>query len=108
MSKLTREEWIAACTARRVHPTRFVLNPEFYTRKAAQLYARYQVALAVRRGDITKPSSCSACNRTDLPAREIHAHHSDYSVPLNIRWLCRWCHERHHAEEQRTPKKRTA
>jgi hypothetical protein len=27
------------------------------------------------------------------------AHHSDYSKPLDIEWLCNSCHERLHAEK---------
>ena len=29
--------------------------------------------------------------------KSIHAHHDDYMMPLNIRWLCAVCHSQWHA-----------
>jgi hypothetical protein len=48
---------------------------------------------AVQRGDL-KPSPCEVCGNN----LETHAHHDDYAKPLEVRWLCRSCHKRHHAE----------
>ncbi len=37
---------------------------------------------------------CYECGSIDSP----HAHHDDYSKPLNIRWLCPPCHSKWHKE----------
>lgn len=58
---------------------------------------RAQTALnnAIRDGRLTKGDICEAdgCGRTD-----VHAHHDDYTKPLEVRWLCPLHHHRHHAE----------
>jgi len=50
---------------------------------------------AVRDGRIIKPKSCSNCGNF-YPSRKIHAHHHDYSKPLDVTWLCLYCHADHH------------
>jgi transcriptional regulator with XRE-family HTH domain len=40
-----------------------------------------------------RPKACSACGR---PSR-VHAHHEDYSRPLDVVFLCALCHRRRHA-----------
>jgi hypothetical protein len=47
---------------------------------------------AVRDGRIQK-QPCAVCS-TD---KNVHAHHSDYSRPLDVKWLCAKCHHRIHA-----------
>lgn len=54
--------------------------------------ARRQVHNAIRRGDLV-PEPCERCG-----ARPTQGHHDDYSKPLAVRWLCRPCHDAHHAE----------
>lgn len=72
------------------------------TRK--QILARVHNArvTAERRG-IIKRQHCEACGRGSQFAagtidylKDIHAHHDDYSKPLEVRWLCPSCHKRHH------------
>jgi len=51
------------------------------------------VRRAIGRGEIIKPKECSSC----LFVRPLDGHHDDYSKPLEVRWLCRRCHQAHHA-----------
>lgn len=46
---------------------------------------------AVRSGRLEKPSNCSSCGLF-FPSRKIHAHHHDYTKPLDVTWLCVYCH----------------
>jgi hypothetical protein len=58
--------------------------------------ARLAVRLAIKRGDLIRPSSCSRCGVTPPPAADgrsqIHGHHHDYSLPLDVEWICAKCH----------------
>lgn len=55
--------------------------------------AHSAVSNAVRSGRLVKPSCCDECGATD---RAIHAHHHDYSAPLDVTWLCVVCHKAAH------------
>jgi hypothetical protein len=50
--------------------------------------AMRRVKSALRRGDVIKPLKCSCCGS----ARNLEAHHPDYSKPLEVEWLCSLCH----------------
>ncbi len=53
--------------------------------------ARDTVKRAVKSGRLI-PKPCQSCGEV-----KSHAHHSDYSKPLDVEWLCHPCHElRHH------------
>jgi hypothetical protein len=41
---------------------------------------------------VLRPQSCEVCG-TSQP---IHAHHDDYSAPVDVRWLCQEHHIAHH------------
>lgn len=58
-------------------------------------YAHGVVARAVRTGCLIKPSECPLCGEF-TPSRMMHAHHEDYSKPLDIEWMCFKCHRAHH------------
>lgn len=42
-----------------------------------------------------RPSNCSKCGK---PHPKVHGHHSDYSKPLDVIWLCPSCHMKLHRE----------
>lgn len=54
--------------------------------------AHQAVQTAVRNGALIK-SPCQVCGR----AVRIHAHHDDYSKPLDVIWLCHQHHMQRHA-----------
>lgn len=60
-------------------------NPEKY-------FTHYMVNDAKRTGKLI-PQPCEACG--EEPA---HAHHDDYTRPLDVRWLCPAHHRQHHAQ----------
>ena len=62
-------------------------NPEKYKAQTA-------VGNAVRDGRLVKGDVCERCGAED----HIHAHHSDYSKPLEVEWLCARCHHVGHSE----------
>jgi len=57
--------------------------------------AHYLVSNAIRDGRLVR-GCCEGCGT----AENVHAHHDDYSKPLDVRWLCAKCHHRHHAEKR--------
>jgi hypothetical protein len=56
--------------------------------------SRKAVTLAIKSGKLVRPQSCSACMKTCVP----EAHHESYDQDkrLDVRWLCKQCHEAHH------------
>lgn len=55
--------------------------------------ARKQVWLAKQRKEL-KVQPCQKCHSVE----KIHAHHSDYSKPLDVTWLCQTCHSELHRQ----------
>lgn len=70
-------------------------SPEYRIawRKKNEAAYRAQTAVgnAVRDGKLFK-EPCLFCGDEN-----VHAHHDDYSRPLDVRWLCPKCHRRLHA-----------
>lgn len=53
--------------------------------------ARQAVGYALRIGKLAKPECCSECG---ADSDRIEAHHESYHAPLEVKWLCRRCHEK--------------
>jgi hypothetical protein len=69
-------------------------NAKKWNEKYPERYrAHYAVSNAVRDGRLKK-MPCEVCGDD-----QVHAHHEDYSNPLDVVWLCPRHHALHHAEE---------
>ncbi len=62
-----------------------------------KLKARSLCAAAIRAGKIIRPKACSKC-RSKLS--RVQAHHTDYSKPFEVEWLCQKCHDKAHKGDQ--------
>lgn len=49
---------------------------------------------AIKCGKIIRPLYCGLCGKRCTP----DGHHSDYSKPYEVMWLCRSCHNKLHKE----------
>lgn len=55
--------------------------------------AKRKVEYAVKVDKLIKPTICSVCGSV---CKYIHGHHSDYSKPYDVLWLCIHCHNNLH------------
>jgi len=54
--------------------------------------ARRKLRHQVKLGNVKRPCCCDRCKIKTIP----DAHHSDYSKPLDVIWLCNDCHTNEH------------
>lgn len=81
--------------SRRVYTARWhANNPD---RVRAMKYASGVVQRELKKGNITRPSACEECGKECKP----DAAHADYGRVLDIRWLCKSCHNKW---DRKTPK----
>lgn len=71
-------------------------GPRSHARDPVKDKARRALREAVRYGLIAKPSSCQDCSGEG----QLHGHHTDYSKPFDVEWLCTACHGRRHRKYQ--------
>jgi hypothetical protein len=87
------------------YEAKYLADPSVKARRAAQMrqyskspatrhhhVARWQVHRALEAGRLVK-QPCEVCGDA-----KVHAHHDDYSKPLDVRWLCLRHHVDHHAK----------
>jgi len=60
--------------------------------------ARQAVRRAVKAGKLDKPARCQLCGTSPERRESLHAHHHDYSKPLEVEWLCKKCHSKEHVK----------
>lgn len=65
---------------------RYAAKPE----NKKKIRARNKIKHLCRIGKV-KRGACEVCG-----APNTHAHHDDYSKPLEVRWLCSTCHGQEH------------
>ncbi len=59
-----------------------------------QRWAQMLVGRFLKSGHLVRPNCCSKCG---FVTKRISAHHDDYLLPLDIRWLCDRCHRIWHS-----------
>lgn len=64
------------------------------TRDKHKVACRRKTRAAIKSGALV-PEPCDHCG-----ADKVEAHHEDYTLPLDVTWLCRRCHNLHHARER--------
>lgn len=84
-----RDELVAANVAKAQ-----LAKSEWTDRNPEKRRAQNAIGNAVRDGRIQR-LPCEQCG-----AEKAQAHHDDYSKPLDVRWLCAWCHAQHHVKER--------
>lgn len=74
------------------------VNKEWRKRNPEKVKAHWMVSNAIRYGKLSR-KPCEKCGNP-----KSHAHHSDYSKPLAIEWLCHRCHWETHGWVSRKQK----
>ena len=96
---------------KRLHDRKkYLLNPEKYRKEVSErskrlrkkngpykidpvkMKCRRKTRTAIELGKLVRLSICERCGIKD----RINAHHSDYSKPLKVEWLCFRCHAEEH------------
>ncbi len=75
---------------------RKIVSPDYYKAARDKYKLKYPnkikainaVNNAVVSGKLIRPKLCSICNENG----RIEGHHADYSKPLEIIWVCKFCH----------------
>jgi transposase-like protein len=65
-------------------------NKKWRKRNPEKVRAHWIVSNAIRYGKLVR-QPCEECGN-----KKSHAHHNDYSKPLEIQWLCHRCHWNKH------------
>lgn len=66
-------------------------------RNKEKWHAHEKLLYAVCAGKIKNPNICERCKKEC----DTEAHHYDYSKPLDVIWLCDYCHKEVHKEMRR-------
>lgn len=61
--------------------------------QSLEVRARALANRAVKLGFLDRPRECPVCGGADLT---VHAHHRDYTKPLEVTWMCSECHGKEH------------
>ena len=68
------------------------------THDALKWWAHQIWMYALRKKVVIRPSECKRCGNS---SGKIEGHHSDYTKPLSVEWLCKRCHTDEHTRLRR-------
>jgi hypothetical protein len=89
LRRIEHPELVAACEKRRNRSAEATIMARNWRAKNPEKYHAHNILYAaVRDGKLIKPDACEICGSKF----HIHAHHTDYSKPLEVVWLCAKCH----------------
>lgn len=78
-----------------------IKSNEYYHRTKEKfdlkIKARNKVRYAVKVGNLYKPEICERC----FEKKELHGHHEDYNMPLQVIWVCAYCHKKIHKDKEK-------
>lgn len=63
-----------------------------------RVHANKRADRAVEEGELISPNICEDCGVEDF---SLHKHHTNYTEPLNVTWLCSGCHLARHKPQER-------
>lgn len=69
-----------------------------YKRTNPDKYTAHRIVALARDSGLLKAKPCEVCGAQ----YGIHAHHEDYSKPLDVKWLCVKHHGEHHARMRKS------
>ena len=80
-------------------------NANHFYRGGSRADRRAQANLrkAIDRGEVERPEGCQQCGRSSRfrdGRSGVQGHHTDYSKPLDVMWLCNRCHHEWHINHQ--------
>lgn len=87
--KVKQKEYLQTEKGKEAHKE---LSRKFRDKNPEKISAQQKCRRAIKTGKIIRPDNCSLCHIACKP----HAHHEDYSRPLDVIWLCSKCHNTHH------------
>lgn len=64
------------------------------TKNKHKCAAQQAVTRAIKNGKLIRPEKCCICARIE----KLNAHHSDYSKPIDVIWVCVPCHRKLHSK----------
>lgn len=65
---------------------------KYWDKNPEKRIAHIAVGSAIASGRLIRPNECSCCGKIGA----VEAHHDDYALKLDVRWLCTTCHAEFH------------
>jgi hypothetical protein len=101
-SRQQQKDWQAANKEHMRQYHRKYYQEKVKGKDAEKLKARRALSKQIERGRLAR-GACEACGGSNA-----HGHHYDYTLPLDVVWLCEQCHRIYHIVEKRVSELKAA